>query len=189
MKSKKKAIKKDYYTLYLPVEKEEIQVGDHFASPKSGTNIHPADRIENGIIYTKNPHGQKKFDIEKERLKKSKLFLCSKKIRAGKAFDKSVGWCSVVKIFDTVANVHYAEEEGVVKLSRSHNSLISVVGEISPEVVWIKHWDKLSLDDIKLNSEEETKQQDGFYERGVNDIYIGADGRVQIKCPTCKSYH
>lgn len=186
MKRKTKSVKKDYYAMYLPSENEEIQVGDHFSSPKSGTNMYPADRIEDGVIYTKNPHGQKKFSIEKEGLKKSIMFLCSKKLREGVAFDKSAGWCSISKIFDTVANVHYAD----CKLSRPHSSLISVVGEISPEVVWIKHGDKIALEDIKRHTKEEIESQDGFYKEGVNDIILfGADNRVQIKCPTCKSYH
>ena len=191
MKHKKKAIKKDYYALYLPINNEEIKVGDRFSSPESGTNMYPADRIENGIIYTKNPHGQKKFYIEKEKLQKSRMFLCTKTIREGKAFDKSAGWCQIVKIFNSVANIHYSysEEESVCKLSRPHSSLISVVGEISPKAVWIKNGDKFSLGDIKCNLAEEMKQQDGFYQRGVNDIHIEGQGQIQMKCPTCKSCH
>ena len=54
----------------------------------------------------------------------------------------------------------------------------------------MQHKDKFSLDDIKRMTKDQAQQQDTWYEEGKNDIMLfGRENRVQIQCPTCKSYH
>lgn len=191
---------KPYFAKFLPVE-GEIKPGDwfHVSGPHEG--------------FYQNTSAITVVELDGYIMEKVKLFLCSNELRLGKAYD--AGWCEVVKIFDSVANVEYPD----CKLSRPKEALLSVIGEISPKATWVKEGDEFEESEInithlfrpKINKRWVEIDYEYFaesFEPADDEVFLhitmhnGEAGvqpmlrsdlfhriEVQIKCPTCGAYH
>lgn len=167
-----------YFAKYLPGE-GEIKVGDKIRSESFG---HPPVTVtkisEDGSIYwtdeldLADPMGSY-YGVRKEKAQKvGKLFLCSRDIQVGDTvhykYDHSLKW-TVDKVFDTTFRSGSMESP--------LNVVYKVIGEISPEAVWIKEGDEFDEEDIYYNSLKIIRVK-GY-----------CHSPIKIKCPTCKKFH
>lgn len=167
-----------YFAKYLPVE-GEAKEGD----------IYSCD--QNQLV---NWEGREKVFHRHTNKTKLKLFLCSRDILVEddviyqKDYSKQKlssinkqGLCSFRMDFTDDLDTH--------KLS----DLFKVIGEISPKASWVKEGDEF---------EEAQLQAVAAYKGNINDFtsyilesvesfipYIPYKKIIQIKCPTCKTFH
>lgn len=137
---------KQYFAKYLPVE-GEIKEGDYYSS---ATGIYKHTGGKNYVILS--------------TYKKVKLFLCSRDIKVG---DK-------VFCFDVHLNnpLHpperYIDPWRIRTEGDTCNACIKVIGEISPNAIWVKEGDEFEERDISR--------------RGcLGDLIL-------IKCPCCGDF-
>lgn len=130
---------KPYFAKYLPVE-GEIKEGDMYWFNGSPTELRKDNNDAHGMCSCK----------------KVKLFLCSRDIQIG----------------DKVRWLTGNGEWGNSVVTGDPSKLIEtykVIGEISPEAIWVKEGDEFDEGDISR--------------RGcLGDLIL-------IKCPTCKKFH
>lgn len=140
---------KQFFTKYLPVSGE----------------------IKNGEIYL-NRFGQvryKKYRIpgNEKKDREVKLFLCSRDIKVG---DK-VFYDGTDEMFkntypeNVVAKVKNEEHKNYLK----DKFYVKLIGEVSPEAIWVKEGDEFCMDDIRL------MYSNPFGFRGRMVAYIGND--------------
>lgn len=121
---------KPYFAKYLPIE-GEIKKGDKFRWIINSE--------VQGEVHTCNEEGKRP-----EKYQKVKLFLCSKDIQIGDTvhytYDHNLKWV-VDKVFSTT----------FISGSGEHpiNTIYKVIGEISPEAIWVKEGDEFDEDQIK----------------------------------------
>lgn len=166
-----------YFAKYLPVE-GEIKYGDKVTVPELG--------IADYILpeSAKVPRGWKKV----------KLFLCSRDIKVG---DKAtVEWENgdievnkeILMIEEDGKIYHFSDGWCYKELA------YKVIGEISPQVTWVKDGDEFSdEDDIKVVKRHpyifhKTGQCMGGEVEGYNE-WLPEYDEYQIKCPTCGEFH
>jgi hypothetical protein len=87
-----------------------------------------------------------------------KLFLCSRDIQVG----------DEVKILNE-------SWEGIYKAGMDTEYMFKVIGEVSPEAVWVKEG---------MEFEEDAVQQWWAPEDANTDHYV-----MKIQCPNCKTFH
>ena len=175
-----------YFAKYLSVE-GEIEEGDYWTH--SGLQARKIIDIDKKVNLKEYPEVKTKRDYLKlKNAKLCKLFLCSRDIQIG-------DWITNINRQET----HVDEE----LLSTINKGLLpedfKVIGEISPEAIWVKEGDEFdeddvrfmiagytvfSGDDIERNSCSETEWIKTKLEKfGTISKYI------EIKCPTCKMFH
>ena len=159
---------KKYFAKYLPVE-GEIKEGD-VTKGSSGafydiTKIHVATNKKGLTNY-----------------KLFKLFLCNRDIQVG---DKAYG---------IIHTGEYKEHnlltcEDAVKLAKTEGDF-KVIGEISPDAVWVKEGDEFNQDDFiiqcrycMLSGETNLHHKLGCEKKSKESLI------VKIKCSQCKTYH
>lgn len=155
---------KPYFAKYLPVE-GEIKEGDMYWFNGSPTELRKDNNDAHGMCSCK----------------KVKLFLCSKDIQIGDKFVNPrwglLGFqehvCTNIEM-GSGENFYPKEmiiwfKEGSVNFWLPLDKCYKVMGEISPEAIWVKEGDEFDEGDISR--------------RGcLGDLIL-------IKCPTCKKFH
>ncbi len=149
-----------YFAKYLPVEGE----------------IKEFDKVLNrdsGFIDTFGYDYRAIMTLEEmsEKLQKVKLFLCSRDIQVG---DKI--WDSMDSFYLIIGNQTAID----IYHKRDCNHWTKVIGEISPEATWIKEGHQFKLTDFTP-----------LVQAYLNDPTIkpSLPRYIQIKCPTCKTFH
>lgn len=172
-------MEKKYFAKFLPVERE-IKKGDK-AQYRTGEII--------------------SYDVQlnTDNLKKVKLFLCSRDIQVGDSVfeilsDKTLGdefiWTEDINKY----NYQYIEDDIVFK----------VIGEISPEAIWVKELMEFDEDEIeewywhieqncfalsvKFAEEISNKPPNFCKNTWENRQDIFKKGIYRIQCPCCKSF-
>lgn len=160
---------KPYFVKYLPVE-GEIKEGDSWMNPV--TNVYWEAATKEDID---------KINSLGRECKKTKLFLCSRDIQVGDKVtnnqDAIIPWNEDMQILF---------ETGVLL----KDGLFKIVGEISPEAVWVKEGDEFISEGVNCEVFPlHNHKEDGSilyvnqYDEPVETpIYL-------IKCPTCKKFH
>ncbi len=138
--------------------------------------------IEIGDMYFFGKALLKKTEEKYQRnCKKAKLFLCSRDIKIG----------------DTVKILGGSNNDYDIKFKDELNSgadWYKVIGEISPEAIWVKEGDEFSIEDIQLwvynhNSQITRTTVMKEYEVALKSSEKYRLNPIKIKCPTCKQYH
>lgn len=166
---------KPYFAKYLPVE-GEIKEGDYI------------DTL--GGVIQKLHKGEIPFPFSK----KHKLFLCSRDIQVGdkvERFESDSYWGEYhkgkeVREIKPTAKGSLDNGESLLILLGGGGEVVGnwfymreffkVIGEISPEAIWVKEGDE--FEDIEINKYAQ-----------VWDTRVGYREFVQIRCPTCKNFH
>ncbi len=162
-----------YFTKYLPVE-GDIKIGDTFFTR----------HFRLGECVSE----EQSVGLKEKDAKLAKLFLCSRDIQVG---DKLTGWSN--------KTYHIAIEEDIelFKNAGVTDDIFKVIGEISPDAIWVKEGDEFEEEDLqgilyRLNHPDES-------------IYGSIDQllllhktithperytpRVEIKCSQCNTFH
>lgn len=164
-----------YFAKYLPVE-GEIKKGDYYRSHAiDAEGIYKAgedDKYGNGNkLPTQASEGRYKTKV--------KLFLCSRDIQVGDEFTTNQGLgykefktgkverIEGKKIWMEGESVYY-DLDPLIEVE----NWFKVIGEISPEAIWVKEGDEFESDQI---------------EKGYNSWTTGQQYR--IKCSTCNTFH
>jgi len=109
--------------------------------------------------YRKGNHASRNVPKGEERFKPVKLFLCSRDIQVGD------------KVYAT-ADDFYRTYDGYSDLCTDE---IKIIGEISPQAIWVKEGDEFEEDEIKRNIIAK--------EFGIEEYPI------KIKCSQCNNFH
>lgn len=130
---------KKYFTKYLPVE-GEIKEGDK--TFECNGNLLPHTISKDELLFA-IAQGDKK----------AKLFLCSRDIQVGnkvKVTKDSIHWFDDV-VTDIVEKGYFTDsQEGAGSgYFYTSNQIFKVIGEISPEAVWVKEGDEFDEDEIE----------------------------------------
>lgn len=115
----------------------------------------------------------RKSDIEycnnNPSIEKVKLFLCSRDIQVG---DEGVYYAGVL-LPDKI-------EQSVLGLADRPNEFYKAIGEVSPEAVWVTEG---------MEFDEEELYYEGGFQGTIPDNYTEIGGKIEFRCPTCKTYH
>jgi response regulator RpfG family c-di-GMP phosphodiesterase len=167
----------NYFAKYLPVE-GEIKKGDHFLYDK--------------VVYLATNDGSDNVTVESEewyhnrrQSKKVKLFLCSKDIQIG---DITTRFPDILKTPD--GNITITEENFN---DLKYCALFKVIGEISPDAIWVKEGDNFVEEQIELRRRHpyifhKTGQCMGGEVEGYNE-WLPEYNEVRIKCSQCNTFH
>lgn len=181
---------KKYFVKYLPVE-GELESGD---ITKLGTVTYTCgsepDR-DDDVVYIRDKEGKEGGYWNDFNIKKLKLFLCSRDIQVGDKistiFDNRV--CHGI-IKDDLDKKWLIESSFTgVKIDKDKS--FKVIGEISLDAIWVTEGMEFDEDEINIwawDGEDEwnfsveewlTEEQEHKYD----------NFKIEIKCPTCKTYH
>lgn len=189
-----------YFAKWLPV-KEHFHYEGAIIREISTGNIGIIKKVGEGIDETEFEH--------------IKLFLCSTDIQVGDNMllppdyklladgnYKDVVGCSSIseKVYHFTAPCIFGGtvHGGIFKSDKP----IKIIGEISPDAIWVKEGDKFEEGDIKrdvlvkeYDGEDESWEYTHYHPKG-NDIFkIGkyekliCENPIKIKCSTCKTFH
>jgi hypothetical protein len=163
-----------YFAKYLPVE-GEIKEGDIALDPFN-LPYHCKAHMNGLALYDKDEVCLYKLEEYTDKFKKAKLFLCSRDIQVG---DEAKAYCPATGIHDFHVYAIDEEEGGGSYIYRSvpseegagwaADSCFKVIGEISPDAVWVKEGDEFAEDQLRL------------YTLGIPIVHF--------KCPTCNTFH
>src|SRR4051812_38335154 len=125
-----------YFCRHIPVE-GDVKVGDTFTSTKPNGDRYKASSIKDGYVYT----SPLSFRFRIQDCTLNKLFLCSRDIQVGD-------------------EVHHGAIEGatqivddVEKFSKPHEitgQFFKIIGEISPDAIWVKDGDEFEENDVEI---------------------------------------
>lgn len=165
-----------YFTKYLPVE-GEVQEGGKFLHTKTGL-------IETAI-HVHGPHTHPHKPV--------KLFLCSRDIQVGdKYFNTDYNlYRTALKFAATSPDLVYFDESTVFDY---REDCIKVVGEVSPDAVWVTEGMEFDETDLALMNQANlpTPITDGVNLHSnphVKDLLSSGTFKIGIRCPTCKTFH
>jgi hypothetical protein len=123
-----------------------------------------------------------------------KPYLCSRDIGIGDKFyrkyTKAVGYTPEMECIgmDTTGTVLYSE--GINDdIYNPKDLCFKIIGEISPDAVWVKEGDEFDRDDI-MYTVSDVDEPDEY--RGCGSNFFKSTSlpkRIGIKCPTCKKFH
>jgi hypothetical protein len=179
-----------YFAKYLPVE-GEIKKGDYYRSHAiDAEGIYKAgedDKYGNGNkLPTQASEGRYKTKV--------KLFLCSRDIiKVGDLyFNKDYNYfktCFEIPNDAVCGNIIYFDDTSLFDYVKD---CIKVIGEISPEAVWIKEGDEFEeYEDWWFSLHNNTffikKHEDDF--RNLISTDWPFVQRIKVKCPTCNTFH
>lgn len=173
--------KKTYFCKYLPVE-GEVEIGDLFFS-FSGKVVECLDN-EGDILYGPM-NGFLKTNIGNKKSRRAKLFLCTTDIQVG---DKC--FCLSVEEGNKQNPDMWIDPYRVRSQGDTCTTCIKVIGEISPEAIWVKEGDEF----IAEGPDCEVFPYHNHSEDG-SIIYLNKyDEPVEIpiytiKCSTCKKFY
>lgn len=183
---------KTYFTKYLPVE-GEILKGDTYKVTSEGAIAFGEIRVA---------PGDRGDTIGAQKLK---LFLCSRDIQVGdNVYREPESW----KVFDKQPTDTNHGLWGFMRNVKPDD--FKVIGEVSPEAVWVKEGDEFDADQIEIqyskkyqclcrqniasdwwtepnNCKHETEDHyNRAYTCGrkVKEVF-----HIKIRCPTCKTFH
>lgn len=167
-----------YFTKYLPIE-GEIKELDYYKHPNYPDKLFR--------FY-------KPWDYKKEKAQKVALFLCSRNINyLDKFYFKDSKEMTNQGALDS--DDRYWVSDGKILYSKSES--FKVIGEISPEAIWVKEGDEFEEEDLEswlyciLHPDESIYME-------INELIewnkICIDHkrfvpRIKIKCPTCNKFH
>lgn len=176
---------KKYFAEYIPVEGEIKEHSMVFADGKLGTVVYAS---KYGIGYeVEFPDERNVFPFTPEYIKPAKLCLCSRDIQIG---DKVIGSHKIEGVYfgksqsgDFIINW----EDGNTVCGLHDPDAFKVIGKISPDAIWVTRGMEFDEDDVCImatdkhfdisNPIEVVKKED------IGEIW------VEIKCPTCKTFH
>lgn len=154
---------KTYFAKYLPVE-GEIKEGDRYRYKG-----YPMTPLIEG-------RGNRNVQMIGKPLEKVKLFLCSEDIQVG---DNVIDPGTKNLSSETVLDKEDLEFLNSVRAFK-------VIGEISPEAVWVKEGDEFDRPDFEAIWRDELGNLNfcAYDLKGAEQELI-----IRIKCPTCKTFH
>lgn len=154
---------KKYFTKYLPVEGDVIP-GDYWSSTTGMFHLvrdqEHADKINKRRLETP----------QNSWYSKGKLFLCSRDIQVGDEYYNEQFE------FTKYPNKSIADSSTEMV---GENGSYKVIGEISPDAVWVKEGDKFDEDEVKESYIITNDKRSSSY-----NLHW-----YRIKCPTCRTYH
>lgn len=194
---------KKYFIKYLPVE-GEIKHGDlvyDTVNPNFRIELFVC-RIDGDVLYD-----ERGFVRNKEHCKPVKLFVCCQDIKIGQLFYHSSDLLTSILVTDT--NIDHLRSRIEHEKETRNNKIdyfFTVMGQISPEAIWVKEGDEFEEDEIKLVNRDFYKcicvEKLGYedelcphYNGGVNKHVDGCYRKEQIpwvykiKCGMCKTFH
>lgn len=174
---------KQYFTKYLPVE-GEIKGREKVMYKGVIMNCHSvSSQSEEGkgnrrhAFCTEDIWPQHEIPVFLDECKKVKLFLCSRDIQVGDEarIPYPSGEARITPTKHTIISIR-----NVV----AKNNGYKVIGEISPNAIWVKEGDEFDEEEID------------YFFSGINTSYsltkesFKTQGSyIRIKCPTCKTFH
>lgn len=184
-----------YFTKYLPVEGEKIEVGEKYIN----MNMHLTKHYEKGgSCYGGYPTcGNRSVDTRKAHQNndsafngskysnrnyvKVKLFLCSRDIQVGDEY-----WYNQHGVW---IKREYTWNGGDFK-----GNCLKVIGEISPDAVWVTKEMEFEEDDLRFWYKHRKFTDENFVIHSPVVDWKGEDKDkyrviVKVKCPTCKTFH
>lgn len=179
-----------YFAKYLPVD-GDIQVGDWFLvdGPYDiaghGNIMRCIKVLSNGNVCCDLCGQTHQLGYYRGYVKKVKLFLCSRDIQVGDTLFHIPTYKYVECKYESVLN-KMKEKEFLEKY-------IKVVGEISPEAVWVKEGDTFNNDEIKQHIVPVKAGFEKYYdtehqEEMERDVYEVVVGYYKIK-GSCGYFH
>lgn len=173
---------KKYFTKYLPIE-GEIKEGDWYKSKFRSENkfFHYEQWKDDRTTYFGN---NPKEDV----LFKVKLFLCSRDIQVGDEYYNSMGY----KVD------HTWDEEAIQDSKDFPDDIFKVIGEISPDAIWVKEGDEFDEDELEPVAYCIKHPDESIYFDDMSQILEWIKYKfnpkthkalIGIKCPTCKQFH
>ncbi len=160
-----------YFTKYLPVEGEIFQNNQFLFKG----NLYKAGQIDQDRIEDFNH--DKTFPLS--QCKKVKLFLCTSEIKVGDSYFWSQN-LSEIRIAKSIENGFVSTgQEATSMHTPVTNGNFKVLGEVSPEAVWV-------TDRMEFNEHEVRLMNDLSHSLGNPPKAITY---YRILCPTCKTFH
>lgn len=152
---------KPHFAKWLPAE-GRIREGDYFESYLLKGEYEKAD-TKDKAEYAKD-------------LQKVKLFLCSRDIQVGDSYyNTDYNTYRVVKSFGTTSpNIVHFDDSSLFDYRKD---CIKVIGEISPEAVWVKEGDEFDEEEVS----------NSLFIRQI--IPNRSDLKVNIKCRCCGKFN
>ena len=184
---------KKYFAKYLPVE-GEIKEGDYWTKEgrKSFSKIFDIDKKISSPLKEKYPGIKTKGDYLKVTgAKLGKLFLCSRDIQVGDEYYNEQFE------FTKYPNKSIADSSTEMV---GENGSYKVIGEISPDAIWVKEGDEFDEDELEPVLFYSKHPDESIYMDTISNIEewkkLNPDNKknryipmIEIKCPTCKNYH
>lgn len=160
--------KKPYFCKYLPVEGGKKLF---FTNANSLEGLISSEGLQDVLIEEK------------------KLFLCSNKVKEGDKvywFDPEPEGTSQ---FNTALKVSedmiFMSELEASEIEAFPHEVISILGEISPEAIWVKEGDEFDEEEWRVAK----NGADGKYVDYEKRTPIDEGYFIEIKCFTCKKFH
>ena len=152
-----------YFAKFLAVE-GEIKEGDIILQYQ-----HNKGKYRRGIASSgKYINGERKV----------KLFLCSRDIQAGDTVTDGKGNYNRVDNNPNITGLEIASRQGWFK----------VIGEISPDAIWVKDGDEFDRNDFEMRWTN-SKGENSLTMADVNTEETSPRLVAYFQCPTCKHYH
>jgi nitrogen regulatory protein PII-like uncharacterized protein len=163
---------KKYFTKYLPVEGkiDENEIKDTWLITPKGLATFEL-RVHKDINTLTNKirvhNGKTYVDFLDTEVKLAKLFLCSRDIQVGD------------KYFEHTQVKPDRYEEFVAQEDDSIENSFKIIGEISPDAIWVTEGMEFDEDEVKESYIITNDKRSSSY-----NLHW-----YRIKCPTCKTYH
>jgi hypothetical protein len=178
---------KPYFAKYLP-EEGEIKEGDCVQVKSHNSDNIPL--LGAGAVFTvlrkDNSTGREYLEDGKgtlcpaENAQKVKLFLCSRDIQVGDS-------ACAKGTFHNIAGFEWKEHHAKEYNNNADGYYYKVIGEISPEAVWVKEGDEFDEDDLVFKRVD--RENGGGWKYVEVEDTAGFPTIVEIKNPSCKHFH
>lgn len=174
---------KTFFVKYLPVQDEVII--DNLEKNQLLVGFHHRDKYDERFYFSRKAseasvYSDRGFEFTPKQI--LKLFLCSKDLNIGDEFYNNLG----------VKTDHLFDQEDI----EGH---FKVIGEISPDAIWLKEGDELNEDDWTIFwtyfDEEgglyECNPKILSYEEKEFKLQYGykPDYIIRVKCDKCNTFH
>jgi len=159
-----------YFAKYLPVE-ENLEKGNSYIRKSSPWNIYHNFKYSLQIL-------------DMQELQKVKLFLCSKDIKVGDRTNNGI----IEKIEGNFSEEIWCIKDGIGKY-HIKESTFKIIGEVSPEAVWVKEEMKFNDEDIAWISDDGDEELYFIDKDWDWKEFNTTNAMFAIKCPTCKQFH
>lgn len=133
---------KKFFAIYLPV-KGEIKEGDWFQDEHG--NFYICVKHINGRMYGSGYAEA----VNKKKAKLAKLFLCSRDIQVGDEIFCPAMQRANEKVPDAGINPYFTINTEEERQSAFGTKSIKVIGEISPEAIWVKEGDEFDEEQVQ----------------------------------------
>lgn len=186
---------KTYFAKYLPVD-GEIKEGD-IVMGTNGVSVIWGVKSKHGLQY----YGWDESIQYMKSPRKVKMFICSRNIKEGdEIYLSKINEYHKFK-YETEHRITCQSINGIHDEDFDVQDRFKIIGEISPEAIWVKEGDEFDEEQIGIlynfvgeDIDEQLFTTEDFWKK-VKQWYKGkkvpsyVNPPISIKCPTCGHFH